>query len=570
MPTANHDPLRRRPGLPRSPRGWAYALLAWLASLSALASTQVKSWAAEQIWLDYSLLSLSIPVDALERFATQGEVDAALVPFLRRLTPERQEELKTALTKTRSAKAFPLSQFLYSPMGARSINFVGEFMQTDARLNGGLALRSALIMAAADDGEVSALEVMQKFPSQTIQLDLGKILTLVRQAEAEVDETEALINAVAAQSAADAASPPAFDLAALPNLFQPGPYPTRRIDFTLVDASRNNRTYPVILFIPENLAAVSGSLPIVVISHGLGASQNNFLDAGIIASYGFAVAIPEHIGSDDVQKQALFEGLSNQLFKVSEFIDRPLDITFLLDQLERQNATQYQGKLNLNQVAVVGHSFGGYTALALAGATIDFDRLAQTCTPAENILLDAAELLECRALELLDEPQVIQRLGVDGVRDPRVRLVLTYAPVSNFLGPSGIRRIQIPTVISAGGFDIVAPAVPEQVDAFSWLTTQEKYFYLFENTSHTAGLTRMLDTMFHVDRHYDQSIQEEQVLNRDLTKALIVAFAKVYLEGDSAYQPFLRSAYVEAVSQSPFKRYLVRELPEPWRSELFD
>ncbi len=260
------------------------------------------------------------------------------------------------------------------------------------------------------------------------------------------------------------------------------------MSLSLEDGDRN-RTYPVDVYLPQNLRLIRGTLPVVVISHGLGDSRTSFLDIGAhIASYGFVVALPEHIGSNNDQKAAMFAGLSNETFRAREFIDRPLDITYLLDQLARTNQSDYAGKLNLDRVAVMGHSFGGF-------------------------------------------------------------------------GQSGIGRIQIPTVIMGGAFDVVAPAVPQQVDAFRWLTTTDKYLYLGENSSHTADLTRMTNDVFNLDRDLDQSIEDALELNRSINKALGVAFAKVYLSTDPAYEPFLRSAYVEAVSQVPFKRHLVRELP---------
>lgn len=43
--------------------------------------------------------------------------------------------------------------------------------------------------------------------------------------------------------------------------------------------------------------------------------------------------------------------------------------------MERRNKTEYEQRLKLNKVGVLGHSFGGYTALAVAGATWDFDNI---------------------------------------------------------------------------------------------------------------------------------------------------------------------------------------------------
>jgi predicted dienelactone hydrolase len=545
--------------------GWRRSGLTGLAALSSLALSATTGLAAEEVYIDYSLLSRSVPTASLAAYAETGEADEALSPYLDFLDSEQQEDLRTALTASREVELVPLTQWFYTPMGANVLLFAGNLIRTDAGLNGQQALRSSFIASASEDGSISLLDLIENFPTPGLRLDLDQLLTVIRQSRAEAEETMAIVSAVAQQSAVNAAQPPALDLATLPDLTQPGPYPTRQVSLTLRDAARDNRTYPVDVFLPDNLAAVEGTLPVIVISHGLGDSRTSFLaDAEQIATYGFAVAVPEHIGSNAAQKQAMKEGLSNETFKAEDFLDRPLDITFLLDELERTNASQYQNKLDLDQVAVIGHSFGGYTALALAGATIDFDLLAEECTPEFNILLNAAQLLECRALELQDDPDTMRQLAVDGVGDSRVKLVMPFAPVSYLFGESGMAKIQIPVAITGGAYDIVARVVPEQIDTFGWLTTPEKYLYLLENTSHGPSITRTINLLFYPDQDFEQGVDEGLALTRGTSQALAVAFARVYLEGDTAYEPFLSSAYVEAVSEEPFKRYLVRELPATW------
>lgn len=542
---------------------WLHHGLTGLLSLSAIVLTPRPGLTAESVYFDFRLLGRSVPTASLAHFAETGEADAALAPYLRRLTPAQKDGVREALTAARPVNLQHLSQWFYSPMGEDVLLFAGDLMQTEGRLNGQKALRAALIAAAAEDGEISLLDVIEHFPTRSLRFDLNEALVEMRQVEAERQETLAVVAAISQQSQTDAAQSP-IDLAALPDLTQPGPYATRRLSLTLQDPSRNHRTYPVELFVPENLAAVPGPIPIVVFSHGLGDSRTSFLDLERIATYGFAVALPEHIGSNSTQKEALLTGLDHELFKSREFLDRPLDISFLLDELERTNASEYEGKLNVQQVAVIGHSFGGYTALALAGATIDFDALAQGCTPEANILLNAAQLLECRALEIRDDPAVVQQLGVAGVGDDRIKAVMAFAPVSHLFGEPGIRRIQIPTVIVGGAFDMVTRVVPQQVEAFSWLTTADKYLYLYDNTSHTAGLTRLVDSVFHINRDFEQGVEEALALNRNTSKALAIAVAQVYLKGDLSYEPFLRSAYVETVSEAPLQQHLIRELPADW------
>ncbi len=58
-----------------------------------------------------------------------------------------------------------------------------------------------------------------------------------------------------------------------------------------------------------------------------------------------------------------------------------------MNSLGYQSLIQHLGDvLNLEQVGVVGQSFGGYTALALAGTKINFEQLKADCPALENTL----------------------------------------------------------------------------------------------------------------------------------------------------------------------------------------
>ncbi|MGF1569745.1 MAG: alpha/beta hydrolase [Nodosilinea sp.] len=524
--------------------------------------------AAEEIFLDFGPLSRSVPTSAVAAFAADGLIDQRLAPFLRRLNPDQRAELRAALVAAKEADLIPLSQWFNTPMGARTLVFAGKLVQTTARLNGQQALRAALVASAAEDGDISVLDIARNFPTLGLRLDLDATLRNARQIRDETNATQTLVELVKQQSTADAALPPGFDPAGLPDLTQPGPYAVRQVPLTLYDSARD-RTYPADVFLPDDLSAIRGTMPVVAISHGLGDSRASFYDvARHAASYGLAVTLPDHIGSNLTQREAMLAGLSNETFKAAEFLDRPLDISFLLDELERNNASDFQGKLDLNQVSVVGHSFGGYTALALAGATINFDRLAQRCDVNTNIMLDAALVLECRALELLDNPVVADRLGNQGIRDERVKIIMAFAPVANLFGQRGISQIKIPVMMFGGALDILTPVVPQQVSVFNWLTTPEKYFYLGENSSHSAGTTRLITRLLRLDQDFEQGIDDGLALSRGVNKSLVVAFSHVYLSGQQEYQPFLGAAYVETVSIEPFRFHLVRELPAPVRAVL--
>jgi predicted dienelactone hydrolase len=134
-----------------------------------------------------------------------------------------------------------------------------------------------------------------------------------------------------------------------------------------------------------------------VLSHGLSSDrQHCAVIARHLASHGFVAVTIDHPGSDLAKLQNLLKGLTTEVFDVSEFIDRPKDISYVLDDLTRR----FPGAVKAQQTGVIGHSFGRYTALALAGATIDFDYLTKGCSQG----IDSANvslLLQCEALKLL-------------------------------------------------------------------------------------------------------------------------------------------------------------------------
>ncbi len=523
--------------------------------------------AAENVVVDFGPFGRSIPIASLVTFTETGVVDAQLAPFLRRLNPSQQENLRAALTAGRSVGLVPVSQWFNSPMGERTLQFMGKVVQTEAGLNGERALRAAIVAAAAEDGEISAIDVVRHFPTGSLRIDGAQGLEFARQVKADVRSTQAIVDAIEQQSEAETTLPPPFDLAALPDLTQPGPYATRQVSLTLSDPSRSH-TYPVDVFLPQDLAAIEGPLPVVVFSHGLTDSRTSFFDlATHVASHGFAVALPEHIGSNNTQKEALLTGLSNETFKARDFLDRPLDVSFLLDELERLNASTFESRLNVSRVTVAGHSFGGYTALAVAGATIDFERLARRCSPTANLLVDAAMVLECRALELQSDAAAMARFA-QGTKDDRVKLVMAFAPVTNLFGPRGIASVSIPVVLLGGEVDLLAPVVPQQVAAFSWLQGTDRYLYLGENTSHGPDFTELATQFLYIDEALDVGIEQAIASTMGVTRSLVVAFSRVYLAEQEEYRPFLRSAYVETVSAEPFRLHLVRTLPFPVAEQL--
>ena len=512
---------------------------------------------AEQVRLQLGLFSRTVPVSSLVAFSQDGTVDNHLKPFLNHLDDETLATLREALTTPHQENPAAFSQKLYTPMGTQFLHATGLTVRTGSGLNGHIALRSALSSAMSQPEGGSLINVLRYFPTETVTIDLTRALAIKRQLDQIIQATDTFMASVVTQSDAAALQHP-VDYAALPDLRNQGPYPVQFIPLNLVDQSRN-RPVPADLFLPKIPNARASTIPVIVFSHGLGHSRIYFRDvAEHVASYGFAVAMPDHVGSNETQRRDLESWLADEFFQRREFINRPQDISFLIDELSRLNDSRFNQQLNTQSVGAIGHSFGGYTVLVNAGATVDFDWLKQQCTPDTKFLFNLSRLLQCRALELENSPADVAMLSQGALTDERIKLVMAFNTVSNLFGQSGMARIQVPTLIAGGAYDFVTPIVPEQADAFNWLTTSEKYFLLVDQKAHSEGTTRaLMQFVYPIEEDLDLELSTAWL--RSNYTALLVAFAQTYLAGNDEYRPYLAASYVNYISQPPFSMYMVRD-----------
>ncbi len=523
-----------------------YSLLA--AGVGAALWAALPVAAAETIFFDYEYVSRSLPVSSLTTFAQTGEVSPELQSYFTvlKVTPETQQQFRQALNLRREIDIGELGQLLYTDLGELLLYQFGNYIQTGARQNGQLAIRAALLGAASNPEGLSLLEVLQQYPTD-LRIDGAAALELAKSLGIVVDATEFFSATLARLSQLEAAAEETPDFSAMADLTQPGSYPVQQQRWQLRDEGRE-RSFYVDLYRPQTLPAVKTS--VVVISHGLGSRPENYAErAQHLASYGYVVAVPQHPGSDLTYRQAMLQGLHPNAFDPQEFVDRPLEVSYVLDELERRNAAEFSGRLNLQSVGVIGHSFGGYTAMALAGAVIDFDHLQQAC---DNNLeyLNLSLLLQCQALEL---PRQTYELS-----DSRVAAVFAINPVNNSIfGATGLGQIQSPIMLVAGTYDPATPAVFEQVRSFTMLTTSEKYLAVLQGQAHVdfsnldAGFSQFFTSLTSL------TLPPPTLLDA-YTEALTVAFFEVELSQNGAYQPYLQAAYTDYLSRDqPFQAFLV-------------
>lgn len=159
--------------------------------------------------------------------------------------------------------------------------------------------------------------------------------------------------------------------------------------------SRRNRSMPVKVYAP---AHIDEPVPVVVFSHGLGGSREA---AGYLGQYwarnGYVCFFVQHPGSDQsfwkddaaagIGRDRLLAKFKTTVKNPMHAVNRAEDVHFVIDQIERLNKSdeQLRGKLDLNKIAIAGHSYGSWTALTASGQRLQTPRGRSISSPDERV-----------------------------------------------------------------------------------------------------------------------------------------------------------------------------------------
>ncbi|MCB1358856.1 MAG: alpha/beta fold hydrolase [Maritimibacter sp.] len=184
----------------------------------------------------------------------------------------------------------------------------------------------------------------------------------------------------------------------------------------------------------------AGEHPLVVLSHGYGGTWRSLAWLGVaLAERGYVVAAPDHPGTTYFNRDRRQAGM---------LWERPHDLSRVIDAVLRDPALA--GEIDPDRIAAVGHSIGGWTVSALAGARFDPDRFARDCTT--EIVSRA-----CPDNPGYDMPDL--RMNAEPLRqdmsDPRVRAFVSLdLGLARGFTPESLSDMTVPALLVGAGINI--------------------------------------------------------------------------------------------------------------------
>jgi predicted dienelactone hydrolase len=204
---------------------------------------------------------------------------------------------------------------------------------------------------------------------------------------------------------------------------------------------------------PFEVRAAIGAPPearnvgLVLVSHGTGGSELGHARlAEALARRGWMVAALRH-PRDNWQDASLIAGPSGRYFETRpRQASRVLDALLADPAIGPRIATDARGP----RIAALGHSAGGYTVLALAGARPDPARIAEHCRTRR-----AEDPIFCSTGRNAPDTSANQSptVAAPDLADRRVRAAVALAPVGVVLDEDSLARIRVPVAVHVPDLD---------------------------------------------------------------------------------------------------------------------
>jgi predicted dienelactone hydrolase len=170
---------------------------------------------------------------------------------------------------------------------------------------------------------------------------------------------------------------------------------------------------PYLMDVSVDAEIMKGQFPLIIISHGNGGSHLIYRTISLfLAKKGYIVAMLEHFGNNRN---------NNSLENTTKNLQlRPKHVSITIDNLLTDEV--FGKSIRAEKIAVIGHSMGGYTALALAGGV---------ARSREGTLIEVKP-------------------------DSRIKAIILMAPGAGWF-MNGMQKVAIPVLMYMAEHDTVTP-----------------------------------------------------------------------------------------------------------------
>jgi predicted dienelactone hydrolase len=270
--------------------------------------------------------------------------------------------------------------------------------------------------------------------------------------------------------------------------------------------------------------------PLVIVSHGYPGSRTflSYLTENL-ASKGYVVAAIDH--TDSVA--GAVKGFESTLLNRSK--DQLFTIHSIGELTAKPDSFLY-GLTDMNNVAVVGYSMGGYGALTTAGAGLSKKSGLLSFVPGGYL----ADLMA-------DSPQF------QSTDRAMIKAMVAIAPWGEQPPQSawdreGLANIHIPSLFISGDHDDVADFENGVKPAFEQAVNSERYLLVYENARHNTGGNPPTPGAI-LDYRGIESLEEpvwrkERIV--EINQHFITAFLDLYVKGIESRRSYLRVPFVKS------------------------
>lgn len=502
--------------------------LSLLCSSTVVLANLLPAKAVDTVTINLGPVKPTLRVDDLEVFSATGEIPPGLEQYRHLLTPQVQTTLANHLNLDPAIRDRIIADLTDYQDAQPILNALAEVAPSLSLET----LQAALQIASGDESGVTVTSFLKALPGENLDLEGGALLYLLSNWGLTTLEQTALSNVLDHELIAHSRAKDLLAKKLDPST--PGNYIVEQWSISFRDLDRD-RVIPIDLYWNPHSRG-----PLVLLSHGLGADRHFFAYlARHLASHGLTVVALEHPGSN-VDALVQQEG---SLLPAEEFVERPRDISFILDRLEDLNTRSpfIQERLNLEQITLVGHSLGGYTGLALAGGQLNPVALETACADLAVGASSPADWLQCAATET--------DLPVGNLQDDRITQLVVMNPLTGkIFGEAGLRRVKVPTLFLTGTSDGIAAVSDQQLQAFNQLSGPRSLIAVIGGTHLSVGDPSNINPALTQVPFMPEHTEATTARLRHYLKGTVLSFVMQHTDKARQYRAFLSPEYAELFS----------------------